>query len=104
MKDNLLVSGGYATSAKCDYLVCGYHSDADHKDPFNEHGIGGTLDERLKAFYLNISPALLKSNAQAGQSTASTSLIFHGVVKGVVYDRNQKPPTPADAYAHSTLR
>lgn len=101
MKDNLLVSGGYATSAKCDYLVCGYHSDADHKDPFNEHGIGGTLDERLKAFYLNISPALLKSNAQAGQSTASTSLIFHGVVKGVVYDRNQKPPTPADAYAHN---
>lgn len=102
MKDNLQLSDGtYLTSAKCDYLVCGYHSDAAGRDPFNTNGIGGPLQERLKAFFLDISADLDKKSPRAKESTAFTSLVFHGVIKGVVYDRTQKPPTPADTYAHN---
>lgn len=102
MKDNLQLSDGtYLTSAKCDYLVCGYHSDAAGKDPFNTKVIGDTLDERLKAFFLTVSDDLIKNSPQAGKSTAPTSLVFHGAIKGVVYDRAQKPPTPSDTYAHN---
>jgi hypothetical protein len=88
----------YLKKAVCDYTVIGWHSDAID-DPLGSgpYAVHGSLTDRLKALFLKTSDSRIVARYAA--LNYKTRTLCHSTLYNVQYDRNQKPPTPAEKFA-----
>jgi hypothetical protein len=97
------LKGQYLRQATCNYYVVGWHSNSDD-GPLGANGISGSLDSRIRTFLCSLdnNQYLAKLDKKAAQDLKNsddfTSLLCHGAIYNVVYDRDAKPVTPSDHY------
>ena len=80
----------YPEKVVCDYVVLGWHASPDDDPMGAVTGVHGAFKDRLHALFLNAI------NEEGGDEPAST--VCHGTIYNVVFERNTKPPTPADQF------
>lgn len=89
----------HLTKAECDYTVIGWHSN-DLDDPMNPRlGIRGPFRDRLKAMFCKLDDRRGTFGEKMGNFDWTSSTVCHGTIYGVKYERNEKPPTPAELSA-----
>lgn len=93
--------GKQLSQAVCDYVVIGWHSKTTD-GPFGTNGMKGTLAARVKAFLCSLDKDQLlarldpKAAAQITGSIDPSTILCHGAIYDVKWDRNFKPvPDPA---------